>query len=362
MSASTPRDASARSVVIALAKRRDPNLSSKVDAGVEPRPEYLVLADVLSARIIDFDDTARSRHPAVRLARRFGGPLWGLAVLVLVATSRPDIIYATGEDVGLPLAMLCRFTRRRGTIVTVAHHMETARRTRLARLLGPGPFRAVITLATVQHDWLVQRVGWPAHLVHRLDYWCDTSFFRPPDPTAAVDEPYVFTCGMEARDYSTLLDAAATTGLPFRIVASGWSAGAGFQAVDVTPPPNVSVESGVPATRLRELYQGAAVVVMALHDSMHPAGITAVVEAMACGKPVIATASPGIADVVGRAVGPSVVGTTVGVGDAAGIVDALRAVWADPDAASAVGTANRTAAEAMLTNEAYARNVAALIG
>ena len=101
---------------------------------------------------------------------------------------------------------------------------------------------------------------------------------------------------------------------------------------------------------------------MALHDSMHPAGITAVVEAMACGKPVIATASPGIADVVGRAVGPSVVGTTVGVGDAAGIVDALRAVWADSDAASAVGTANRAAAEAMLTNEAYARNVAALIG
>ncbi len=350
-------------MVIALGKRRDPNLTQQIIDGLAPRPEFEVLAEELHADIFDFDAAERSRHPLVRLARQRGGLLWALAALVFVSTQRGDLVYATGEDVALPLAAMFRFSGRRRRIVTVAHHMETMRRTRFARRLGHRPFRAIITLNTIQRNWLIDSIGWPAEMIHRLDYWCDTEFFCPPTDTqrAEQNDRYVFTCGMEARDYPTLMKAAAASEIPMRVVASGWSAGTGFTAVDVAPPGNVTVESGVAAQRLRELYQGAEIVVMALHDADHPAGITAVVEAMACAKPIVATASPGIADVVGFAVGASDVGTVVRTGDPQALVTALRALWDEPNEAAQLGVANRQRAQARYTNKLYASAVASLM-
>ena len=353
----TPSPHRRRRTLMLLAKRPHPDLVDRIRTGEESRTEYLELARRLGAELLDYHDVERARHPVVRLLTRRIGARWGLAALGALRHRAFDDIYATGEDVGLPLGIMLRVLRAREKVTMVVHNADTPRRRQLLRAIGPDVFRHVICLATEQVRVLTGAVGFPARKVVRLDYWLDHAFFRPP--AERVDGDYVLSVGMESRDYATLHESARGLPIRFHVIASGWSPSAGFTPADgVRQDENIVVERGVPTARLRALYAGARLVVVPLKHVPYAAGVTGILEAMAMGKAVVTTDSPGIRDYVH----PDVSARVVPVGDAAAIRRAIEELWSDSDARDAMGRHNRAWIEGALNTDRYVDDVARLLG
>lgn len=327
------------------------------DEGRIPRIEYVELARALDATILDYNDVDRSTHPAVRAARRLGRQ-WGLAMLGTLHRKEYDQFYVTGEDVGMPLAMMFHAVRTYGRATVVIHNGGTPKRRKVLRALGDAVWREVICLSDRQREVLVEEIGLPARKVLRLPQWIDERFYRPPEDGKPLE--YVFSCGRESRDYPLLQLAAE--GLPdvrFRAVASGWAPHAGFDAADnLFATANVRVEHGLSYVDLREAYARARFVVVPVKDVDYAAGVTGLCEAMAMGKAVIATASPGVADYVR----PGETGLVVPIGDAVALRGAIRALWDDPARCAAMGRAGRRWVEEELSVTQYVRHVAGLMG
>jgi glycosyltransferase involved in cell wall biosynthesis len=346
--------------LILLAKAPDLDLPERVARGEIPRLEYLQLQRARGAELVDFHDVARARHPAVRLAAR-RGPRWGLAVLGWQRRRAFDHIYCTGEDVGIPLAMMMRAAGDLGRLTVVIHNGGTPKRRVLLRGLGHAVWRHVICLSDTQQRVLCDGIGLPRFKVHRLDQWLDTRFFDPARARPVDDaDAYALSVGRESRDYPTLERAAATLPYRFRVIASGWSPQAGFDtASNLRGGANIVVErGGLSYAELRDRHAGARLAIAPIARVTYAAGVTAICEAMAMGKPVIATRSPGVEDYIDE----GVTGRLVPVGDDVALARAVRELWQDDAARAAMGRAARRFAEQRLSMDRYVERVAGLLG
>ena len=110
-------------------------------------------------------------------------------------------------------------------------------------------------------------------------------------------------------------------------------------------------------TGLRALYAGASAVVLPLFDKIHAGGINTLLEAMAMGRPVIVSASRGIADYVQHGTNAMV----VGVGDASAMAEAIATVMHSPAEAQRLGDNARRFLVDCCDNRVYARGVAQVI-
>jgi glycosyltransferase involved in cell wall biosynthesis len=343
--------------LILLAKAPAEGTPDKADAEVLPRSDVSEMIRILDAKLLNFNDSARSTHPLVKLARS-RGPYWGLATLGVLHRHEFDNIYVTGEDLGMPLAVLLHATGAYGKTTVLIHHGGTAKRRVALRALGHRVWRNVICVSERQRDVLVNDVGLPGHKVHPFRQGIDETFFRKLPSDAPLGE-YVFSCGRDSRDYPTLLDAASGLPIPFRIVASGWAAHAGVrQAKNIESTSNVLVERGLSFAALRDAYARARFTVFPLDKVDYAAGVTGMCEAMAMGKAVIVSASPGVADYVKHGVS----GLVVPVGDARALREAIERLWADPVLTEQMGQHNRRWAEEEMTVTHYAQRVAGLFG
>ena len=341
--------------LILLAKKRRPDLVPRIAAGEEPRVEYLQLAARLRADLLDFHAVELSSSLFVRACARLG-LRWGLAALGLLRRNEYDHLYATGEDVGIPLALFLRLVRCGGKLTVVFHNAGTPKRLRLLRAIGSRPFRHCICLSSEQLRVLTHDAGIPAAKVTRLHNWIDHTFFRP---SASRDGDYILSVGMESRDYPTLQAAAVALPYPFRVVASGWSPGAGYAAADgISASHNVTIERDLSTPQLRALYDGCRVVVVPLKRTTYAAGVTSILEAMAMGKAVIVTASPGILDYVKDGLS----GRLVPVSDPRALERTIRELWENPSVTAAMGAHNRAWIERIINTDAYVDEVAALLG
>jgi glycosyltransferase involved in cell wall biosynthesis len=347
--ASVPRT----KTLILLAKKT----GAAAEAGSEPRSDISELVRILDAETLNFNDVARSTHPLVRGARS-RGPYWGLAMLAILRRREFDNIYATGEDIGMPLAALLHAARAYGQATVLVHHGGTPKRRVALRVLGSRVWRNVICVSERQREVLLNQVRLPSQKIHRFNQGIDESFFEPL-PSDPNPGDYVFSCGRDSRDYPTLTAAARELPIPFRVVASGWASHAGYrQAENMDGASNIVVEHGLSYKALRDAYAGARFVVFPLDSVDYAAGVTGMCEAMAMGKAVIASASPGIAEYMrdGRS------GFVVPVGDVRAMRKAIERLWADPNLAVRMGQYNRRWAVEQLTVTHYARRVAGLFG
>jgi glycosyltransferase involved in cell wall biosynthesis len=346
--------------LILLAKRPDPDLRRRIAVGDEPQTEYLTLARELRADVLDFHDVERdpeARHLGSRL-----GPAWGLAWLGLRRLSRYDVLYATGEDIGIRLGIALRAVGVRERLAAVIHNAGTPKRRALLRALGGRTFRHVICVSDEQRRVLTEECGLPPEKVSRLPMWIDDRFFRPSEATGGTAGPgeYALSVGMERRDYPTLFRAASQLDYPFHVVASGWSPGSGYSAGSFqgqAVPGNVRFGSGYSSRALRDLYAGARLVVAPLQATTYASGITTILEAMAMGKAVVASDSPGICEMVKDGVS----GRLVPVGDDAAMARAADALWREPEALERMGRHNRAWIERDYNNEVYAARAAAVL-
>jgi glycosyltransferase involved in cell wall biosynthesis len=308
-----------------------------------PLTEFQAIVDEVSAVQL---------HEGLAPAWAKGSPQTRVALAALAERRQFEAFYAASEDIGLRAGVVLRAAGWRGRLVVVAHAIRSPKRKAAMRLVGRRVISDFICVSKDQQRILVEEVGMPSDRVHWCANWVDTAFFSP----GHAPGEHIFACGLENRDYPTLLAAAGTLDLPFVVAASGFfgrDSGLSKEALG-----NVRVlEHRVPWMELRDLYRRARFVVLPLNPVEYAAGVTGFVEAAAMGKAVIATASPGVAEylVDGQS------GLVVPPGDPAALAEAIRTLWNDPERCEAMGRRNRIWAEREASVASYARKVAGLL-
>jgi glycosyltransferase involved in cell wall biosynthesis len=282
------------------------------------------------------------------------------------------------------LLVACAILRRRPSRVVIVGHLVSPPWKRLllavaTRLGTPG---TLVVHSEVQlsasRRWLGRT--WRTRL---LPYQADTSYWKPAPLPATGARPLILAVGSEHRDYPTLL--RAVDGLDVEVViaaGSHWArsqseAGAGDRYVTVYSEP-------LSFRELRDLYAEAACVVVPLKDMPNQSGVTVVLEAMSCGRPLIVTATRGQRECVtgplvladgglerapepGR--GPqvalhdaaSVTGVTglyVRPGDVAGLRRAIEVLTGAPAVAEQIGQRARESAVANFSLERFVGGLA----
>lgn len=348
------------------------------EAATGPRRDYAVLAGLLEGTILD--RTGIDHSFVARMIRSTIGAAPAQAWLAFRRRHDYDAIVTDGEHIGIPLALLLRFTRSKVRHVTIGHRLSARKKRSFFRLLGVHRrIDRIVLHSRQQYDVAVRDLGIESHRLSLIPYQVDTSFWSP---RAVLTERLVVSAGLEHRDYATLF--RAVDGLDAQVeigAASNWSRHA-FAAI--TPPSNVRV-ARFDYSSLRALYARAALVVVPLADVDNQAGVTTILEAMAMGKPVVVTQSLGQTDVVEdrrlRARGKlrprptslarrlaaeariplEATGLYVAPGDAEGLRRAISYLLEHPDERERLGRAGRRTVEALFTVEQFAERVRALV-
>jgi glycosyltransferase involved in cell wall biosynthesis len=163
----------------------------------------------------------------------------------------------------------------------------------------------------------------------------DTAFFRPAEPPEG--DPVCISVGSHLRDFSTMAGAAARVWendprVRFLFVGVEDPAALGPLLED----PRVRVVSGISDEGLRDAYQGARLALLAFQDAT---ASNALLEAMACGLPVVATDVGGVREYAAAG------GTHLAAaGDADGLADGVLGILSDPERQARMGRASRAAA------------------
>ena len=131
------------------------------------------------------------------------------------------------------------------------------------------------------------------------------------EPGPVDGQGRLLALGRDHRDWEVLAEASRRSGLPVDVAGP-----------DRVPAPLRLVQPGTRA-ELASLLRSARAVVVPLRDGTRQAGTLAVLDALAAGRPVVATSGPGTVDYVGEA------GTLVPPGDAAALAQALAATCDD---------------------------------
>jgi glycosyltransferase involved in cell wall biosynthesis len=294
------------------------------EAAADKAPGH-VLADLAKAAPTAFhmpggDRAAAPTHVDTLRAKLFGRPdLWALARRVAAAAGPDDVVFCTGEDVGIPVAAVLAHRPSAPRLAVFAHNLNRPRARMALRVFRCLP--AVthwLTNAQTQAAFLTGTLSVPAADVHLIPEQTDTGFFTPgprplltfappapashpalaPSPPAADGpaprRPIIVSVGLEQRDYRTL--AAATETMPVDVRISGFSKDARAMK-DAFPDPMPANMSRAfydwPA--LRDLYRAADLVVVPLFNNPYCAGLTAMLEGLACEKPVIISRTDGLA-------------------------------------------------------------------
>jgi colanic acid/amylovoran biosynthesis glycosyltransferase len=325
--------------------------------GVEVRrlPEWDARRPRVALAVLRHATPLAARSPrrlaaVVRAVRaRSGGwdALRLLASYLPLARIRPDVVHFewNGEAVhhlplfavwGRPVVVSCHGAQ-------VAAQPWAVRHGRLRRGL-PETFRRASAVHCVSHAMVGNA------LVHGLDpakAWLipgavDTSRFEPDG-----GPPHDGTLRLAAvghlrweKGYDYALAAVrrlADAGLPVRldVVGGGFDRRRTAYAVaDLGLADRVNLHGATDAAKVRELLRRAHVL---LHASVTEGLPVAVLEAMACGVPVVATDCGGTRE----AVADGVEGIVVPPRDPAALAEAVEALWRDPVRRRAMGAAGR---------------------
>jgi glycosyltransferase involved in cell wall biosynthesis len=229
---------------------------------------------------------------------------------------------------------------------------------RLAALALPradGIFLAsTAQLDTLRRDWKVQ-----AGALHVVPFGIDSDFWNPDheldaEPGRLPGGSVVSVGNDRHRAHSLLL--AAFPEIHRRVPAARLN-------LVTRHPLDVPTELGtrhplLNHRELRRLYSESAVAVVSTRPNLHCSGLTATLEAMAMGRPVVVTDNPGMAEYVehGRT------GLLVPAGDQDALTEAVAGLLSDPDRAAQLGRNARSEVLQRFTTQRQAEDLSGLIG
>lgn len=313
-------------------------------------PNPILAADAFGAASLDDGDLPR----VPGLCGRVLGRLPIAVALALEAWRRRaqfDVVLSWGEPVAFALALLLALTpgrRTRHVAILMwpfnAGESSSASRRLLKRsvyrLLARRGMDRLCVPAPRQRELAVERWGIPRERFVDALWPVDTSFWHPLEGAGDM----ICAVGSEMRDYPTLLEALAPLEIRCHIArgvnllnpmfaangAQSSALGDDQRAANVTVGPKSPVE-------LRDLYARSRMVVIPVLASDSDNGVTAVAEAMAMGRAVIATATEGRAEILREGVNC----VLVKPGDPVALREAIVELWNDPDRCARLGAAGR---------------------
>jgi glycosyltransferase involved in cell wall biosynthesis len=322
-------------------------------------------ADGVSAPRLDFVELARAIGGAICFPIRDGSiarleeriAVDGQQALAAVRRRGVSVYVSLSERIGIPLAFL--LGRRRVRHVLVAHHLTSKKKRALQRRTGYlHRFDRIVVLCRKQEEYLRAEVGLPAERLHFVYDKVDTEFWKASHPAPLFEDRFVLSVGRERRDYVTLLTAARRMpDLRFVLVLSSpWSRQGDRPVADM--PPNVVILRDLTWCDLRALYERAAVVVVPLLPGIdYAAGVNAALEAMAMGRPLVVTATPGIAEYVAEGENALIVPPA----DPDALVRAVEGIFTRPGLATQRTASARQAVEAHNRIEGYVALLARIL-
>ncbi|MGD9874728.1 MAG: glycosyltransferase family 4 protein [Kiritimatiellia bacterium] len=247
---------------------------------------------------------------------------WGEALKLFRGAGGCDVVLTMGARTSLFYALLCWLSARPSRQIMTEIFMDEDRPRNPIWKLKTALFRiaarramGILTNSSMEVPHIAERCSIPDG---RVRYVPLCSNIRNP-AISQRDDGYVLSAGRTLRDYDLLLKAAETLNYPVVLVC-GKGDLAGRQM-----PSNVTVYAEIPKDRYLHLLDACSVVVVPLIPVKRATGQVVVLEAMARGKPVIATRNPGTADLMEHGVN----GYLVEPGDADGLRTAIATMMRD---------------------------------
>lgn len=266
----------------AEAGKRPCHVMSKVsqilDATIyEPGGESTLLVDRMRSRIIGIPE-----H-------------WALAGKLSQQLTENDVVFCTGEDVGIPVAALCGKKQNRPKIAVFIHNINRVRGKLALKLFQVSDkIDLFITYTPISAEFLRHYLHLPKnHVSLFAEQPTDISFFTPGSASANKTRRVIASAGLEQRDYCTLADAAKDLDVDVKICATSPNAKAPSRAFPPVLPANVECRF-YEWQDLVQLYRDADIVAIPLFENNYQAGLSTLFEALACRRPVIITKSSGI--------------------------------------------------------------------
>ena len=301
-----------------------------------------------------FDDPPPPRTTAERVLNRLTG--WDWTGGSSRRSSPVDAFLAWDERHGLPLALRVggRLPVYTGVIWASDERLSTPARQLVARTLSRAA--GVFVLSRLQVPYLREHFGTPAHRVHFVRFGIDAAFFRPEPRDSSVASETIFSAGTDRhRDFDLLFGVVARLRhrrpelklrIATRAVPKGPLPGGIGDCLGVIDHP----------TMRRELSR-ASVVVVPTKPNIHGSGMTTVLEAMACERPVVAMAGTGLEDYVSD----KVTGTLVQGRGEESLARGIDGVLDDPALAEQQGKQGREAVLKNFTSASMADRLSRMI-
>ena len=349
--------------------------------GEGPRRDFVELAAATAGEIVYQPAAARRRGLLAKLWGPHIRQAWSMA-----RSSHPDdATFLDGEHLAMPyLAFAWLLRRQPARVVFLGHLLTKPWKLRLLWLVTRLRRSGTIVVHSVEQQKAAERfagAGWGVALV---PYQVDTAFWVPA-PHTTGERPRILAVGSENRDYETLV--RAVEGLEADVTIAAGSHWARTTAGAARLPANVEYRSEpLNFAGLRSLYQQADMVVVPLYDAPNQSGVTTILEAMSCARPVIVTASRGQRECIEGPLitangaldlaatadrGPHLFTSMPASGVATGVYvpvcdpEALRAaithLLEDPRQAARMGAAGRAVAERSFTTGRFAHALAELL-
>lgn len=267
------------------------------------------------------------------LSKIMGEPKnWALARKLASQLDQESVLYCPGEDVGIPVALLFMLKSRKPKLIS---SLMAPKRPRPRLLLRFFQLQKVISIfltnTQLKADYIKSLLNLKDNRVLVLREQTDAQFFRPA-PLALSEHPTIVSAGLEQRDYITLAEATKNLDVNVKVCAvSPNYSDKQRTAIPDSLPKNMEMRH-YEWVELRQLYQKSRVTVISLLQNDYSAGLTVMMEAMACARPVIISRTSGLAETMidkGLVVG-------VEVGDVAGLKASIQHLLDNPEKAEAM--------------------------
>jgi glycosyltransferase involved in cell wall biosynthesis len=202
--------------------------------------------------------------------------------------------------------------------------------------------------SATQLDILAAEWRVPRRRLHLVHMGIDVDFWHPE----GEPEPALVASGGNDRhrDYRTLVEAMEQ----LRGRSPRLRLELATQAVDRLPEGLGTVWRELPHVEMRRLYGRAAVVVLALRPNTHMSGLSTILEAMACGRPLVVTDTLGLREYLTD----GETSILVPAGDPKALAAATGELLADPGGAAELGQAARRAVQERFTTRELAARLA----
>jgi glycosyltransferase involved in cell wall biosynthesis len=252
-----------------------------------PRAEFEMFLERFGGELITGSALDQPMPAVASMLKRIGRPRLGLACLVQSRARNFDAIIASGEDIGVPIALasLAWASRTPVHMMFHGHHLESPKLRCLAPLLRRLSHVHFHCLSQSLRQRTQSILGIPDERCHATGYGVDTDYFAGGSMGEAA---MIASAGAANRDYATLATAVRDLPVIVRIAAdSTWMPPS--TRLGTSGWVNVEAQSYGTYAKLRELYGQARFVAVPLHAATHACGYAVIAEAMAMGRAVIAT-------------------------------------------------------------------------